>query len=63
MMSIKDLFPNGIQTYLVGGILLGVAVSFAFAMAGQRHCAPRQTCRLDFLSRHATNLRQIDALG
>jgi hypothetical protein len=33
-MSVQDLFPNGIQRYLVGGILLGVAVSFAFAMSG-----------------------------
>lgn len=30
----QALFPNGIQTYLVGGLLLGVAVSFAFAMSG-----------------------------
>jgi uncharacterized membrane protein YedE/YeeE len=31
---LEQLFPNGIQTYLVGGVLLGVAVSFAFAMSG-----------------------------
>ena len=30
----QALFPNGIETYLVGGLLLGVAVSFAFAMSG-----------------------------
>lgn len=30
----QDLFPNGIQAYLVGGLLLGAAVSFAFAMSG-----------------------------
>jgi uncharacterized membrane protein YedE/YeeE len=31
---LQQLFPNGIQTYLVGGLLLGLAVSFAFAMSG-----------------------------
>jgi len=30
----QQFFPNGIETYLVGGLLLGVAVSFAFAMSG-----------------------------
>jgi uncharacterized protein len=30
----QQYFPNGIETYLVGGLLIGVAVSFAFAMAG-----------------------------
>lgn len=30
----QDLFPHGIQVYLVGGLLLGAAVSFAFAMSG-----------------------------
>ncbi len=31
---LQQLFPNGIQTYLVGGLMLGLAVSFAFAMSG-----------------------------
>jgi uncharacterized membrane protein YedE/YeeE len=31
---LQQLFPNGIESYLVGGLLIGVAVSFAFAMAG-----------------------------
>ena len=31
---LEQVFPNGIQTYLVGGLLIGVAVSFAFAMSG-----------------------------
>ena len=31
---LQQLFPNGIESYLVGGVLIGVAVSFAFAMAG-----------------------------
>jgi uncharacterized protein len=31
---LEQLFPNGIQTYLVGGLLLGLAVSFAFALSG-----------------------------
>jgi uncharacterized membrane protein YedE/YeeE len=30
----QQLFPNGIESYLVGGLLIGVAVSFAFAAAG-----------------------------
>ena len=30
----QQLFPNGIETYFVGGLLIGVAVSFAFAMSG-----------------------------
>jgi len=30
----QQFFPNGIEIYLVGGLLLGVAVSFAFAMSG-----------------------------
>jgi len=30
----QEFFPNGIATYLIGGVLLGVAVSFAFAMSG-----------------------------
>ncbi len=30
----QQLFPNGIETYLVGGLLIGAAVSFAFAMSG-----------------------------
>jgi uncharacterized protein len=30
----RELFPNGIQAYLVGGLLLGLSVSFAFAMSG-----------------------------
>jgi uncharacterized membrane protein YedE/YeeE len=29
-----QIFPNGIQTYLVGGLVIGLAVAFAFAMAG-----------------------------
>ena len=27
-------FPSGIESYLIGGLLIGVAVSFAFAMSG-----------------------------
>lgn len=30
----QQWFPNGIETYLVGGLLMGLAVSFAFAMSG-----------------------------
>ncbi len=30
----QQFFPNGFETYLVGGLLMGVAVSFAFAMSG-----------------------------
>ena len=30
----QQCFPNGIETYLVGGLLIGAAVSFAFAMSG-----------------------------
>lgn len=30
----QQFFPNGIETYLVGGLLMGTAVSFAFAMCG-----------------------------
>jgi uncharacterized membrane protein YedE/YeeE len=30
----QQIFPHGIQSYLVGGLLMGVAVSFAFAMSG-----------------------------
>lgn len=30
----QQWFPNGIETYLVGGLLMGMAVSFAFAMSG-----------------------------
>lgn len=33
-MTMQQFFPNGIETYLVGGLLMGVAVSFAFAMSG-----------------------------
>jgi len=29
-----QFFPNGVGTYLIGGLLIGSAVSFAFAMAG-----------------------------
>jgi uncharacterized protein len=31
---IEQLLPNGYQHYLVGGVLLGIAVAFAFAMSG-----------------------------
>jgi hypothetical protein len=31
---VQQLFPNGIGPYLVGGLLIGAAVSFAFAMSG-----------------------------
>lgn len=30
----QTLFPHGIEVYLVGGLLLGAAVGFAFAMSG-----------------------------
>ncbi len=30
----QEFFPNGIGPYLVGGLLIGVAVAFAFAMSG-----------------------------
>lgn len=30
----QQFFPNGIESYLVGGLLLGLAVSFAFAFSG-----------------------------
>jgi len=30
----QHFFPNGIETYAVGGLLIGLAVSFAFAMSG-----------------------------
>ena len=33
-MTMQQFFPNGIETYLVGGLLMGVSVSFAFAMSG-----------------------------
>jgi len=29
-----QIFPHGIQTYLVGGLIMGIAVAFAFAMTG-----------------------------
>ena len=31
---IEQLLPNGYQHYLAGGLLLGIAVAFAFAMSG-----------------------------
>ncbi len=31
---VHDWFPNGAAHYLIGGVLIGVAVSFAFAMSG-----------------------------
>ena len=31
---IEDWFPNGAAHYLIGGLLIGIAVSFAFAMSG-----------------------------
>ena len=30
----QALFPHGIQVYLVGGLLIGLAVTFAFIMSG-----------------------------
>jgi uncharacterized membrane protein YedE/YeeE len=33
-MTLQQLFPNGIEHYLVGGLAIGVAVAFAFAMSG-----------------------------
>jgi len=30
----EQLFPNGIQPYLVGGLIMGLGVAFAFAMSG-----------------------------
>jgi uncharacterized membrane protein YedE/YeeE len=30
----RHYFPSGIESYLIGGLLIGVAVSFAFAMSG-----------------------------
>jgi uncharacterized membrane protein YedE/YeeE len=33
-MTLQQLFPNGIEPYLVGGLVIGVAVTFAFAMSG-----------------------------
>lgn len=33
-MTMQQFFPNGTESYLVGGLLMGVAVSFAFAMSG-----------------------------
>ena len=31
---LEQWLPNGIQHYLIGGLLLGIAASFAFAMSG-----------------------------
>jgi uncharacterized membrane protein YedE/YeeE len=33
-MTLPQWFPNGIEAYLVGGLLMGAAVAFAFAMSG-----------------------------
>ncbi len=33
-IMIEQWLPNGIQHYLIGGLLLGIATSFAFAMSG-----------------------------
>ncbi len=33
-MTMQQLFPYGFETYLVGGLLIGSAVGFAFAMSG-----------------------------
>ena len=33
-MTMQQLFPNGIEPYLVGGLVIGMAVAFAFAMSG-----------------------------
>jgi uncharacterized protein len=30
----QQFFPHGIQSYLVGGLVIGAAVAFAFAMSG-----------------------------
>ena len=30
----QEWFPNGIEPYLVGGLIMGAAVAFAFAMSG-----------------------------
>lgn len=32
--TMEQFFPNGIEPYLVGGLVMGLAVSFAFAMSG-----------------------------
>jgi uncharacterized protein len=34
MIDLQNLFPNGWQTYLVGGIFLGSAVTLLFALTG-----------------------------
>jgi uncharacterized protein len=34
MIELQTLFPNGWQTYLVGGIFLGCAVTLLFALTG-----------------------------
>jgi uncharacterized protein len=34
MIDLQTLFPNGWQTYLVGGIFLGCAVTLLFALTG-----------------------------
>jgi uncharacterized membrane protein YedE/YeeE len=33
-VTVQQLFPNGIEPYLVGGLAIGAAVAFAFAMSG-----------------------------
>jgi uncharacterized protein len=33
-MTMQQFFPHGIQSYLVGGLIIGAAVAFAFAMSG-----------------------------
>ena len=33
-IMLEQWLPNGIQHYLIGGLLLGIAASFAFAMSG-----------------------------
>jgi uncharacterized protein len=34
MIELQTLFPNGWQTYLVGGVFLGCAVTLLFALTG-----------------------------
>jgi uncharacterized protein len=34
MIELQTLFPNGWQTYLIGGIFLGCAVTLLFALTG-----------------------------
>jgi uncharacterized membrane protein YedE/YeeE len=33
-MQMQQIFPNGIQPYLVGGLVMGLGVALAFALSG-----------------------------